>query len=81
MNNYREYINRLFERFGEFVIKFRRASIILTLALIGPLLIFLPDLRINSSLEASFHTNDKTLQDYQKFRDKYGRGDSIVIMV
>ncbi len=42
---------------------------------------FIPRLNIATTLESSFKGHNKAIQDYQKFRDMFGRDDKIVLLI
>jgi predicted RND superfamily exporter protein len=48
---------------------------------VGLLSLFLPRLSIVTTLESSFSTRNQSIQDYQKFRDQFGRDEQIILLV
>ncbi len=81
MPGFRLKLNFRFESVGKFVIRYRWAFIVFHLCLCGLLLSELPKLRIVTTVESLFYPQDKTLKEYHEFRDQFGRGDTIVLLI
>jgi len=67
--------------FGIQVIRFRNLILLLIILGVGLLSYNIPKLSIATSLESSFKGHNQTIQDYQKFRDLFGRDDKIFILI
>jgi len=63
------------------VIRYRYVVLLLTLFCTGSLCMYLPDLNIATTLESSFKRRNATIQDYQEFRDMFGRDDKIILLI
>ncbi len=63
------------------VIRYRYVVLLLTLVCTGYLCQHLPDLNIATTLESSFKSRNTTIQDYQEFRDMFGRDDKIILLI
>jgi uncharacterized protein len=81
MPGFRSKLNLRFESVGKFVIQYRWAIILFHLLLSALLLSELPKLRIITTVESLFYPQDKTLKDYHEFRDQFGRGDTIILLI
>jgi predicted RND superfamily exporter protein len=67
--------------FGIQVIRFRNLILLLIVAGVGLLSYNIPKLSIATSLESSFTGHNQAIQEYQEFRDMFGRDDKIVILI
>lgn len=81
MHHLRENINSQFAQFGTYLIIFRKWVVIASLVLVGSLALTVPKLDINTTLESTFTEKDEALQTFQRFRDQFGRDDSIILMI
>jgi predicted RND superfamily exporter protein len=63
------------------IIRFRNLILLLIILGVGLLSYNIPKLSIATSLESSFKGHNQAIQDYQKFRDMFGRDDKIVILI
>ena len=68
-------------RFGITIIRFRNLFLALIVLGVGLLSYNIPKLTIATSLESSFKGHNQAIQDYQEFRDLFGRDDKIVILI
>ena len=48
---------------------------------VGFLSVYIPRINIATSLESSFKGHNQAIQEYQKFRDMFGRDDKIVLLI
>ncbi len=71
----------LFERWGRFVIRHRWPATILSVAVTGWLLSFLPGLTVDNSAEAFLLPDDPAVIEYNAFRDQFGRDDRLILAV
>ncbi|MFC1845366.1 RND family transporter, partial [Thermodesulfobacteriota bacterium] len=78
---FKEKAERTLGSFGIQVIRFRNLILLLIILGVGLLSYNIPKLSIATSLESSFKGHNQTIQDYQKFRDLFGRDDKIVILI
>ncbi len=67
--------------FGIQVIRFRYVLLFLIVLGVGFLSTYIPRINIATSLESSFKGHNQAIQDYQKFRDMFGRDDKIVLLI
>ena len=67
--------------FGIQVIRFRYVLLFLIVLGVGFLSTYIPRINIATSLESSFKGQNRAIQDYQKFRDLFGRDDKIVLLI
>jgi len=63
------------------VIRFRNLLLLLIVFSVGLLSYNIPKLSIATSLESSFKGHNQAIQEYQEFRDLFGRDDKIVILI
>jgi predicted RND superfamily exporter protein len=68
-------------RFGITIIRFRNLFLALIVLGVGLLSYNIPTLSIATSLESSFKGHNQAIQEYQEFRDMFGRDDKIVILI
>jgi predicted RND superfamily exporter protein len=66
---------------GITVIRFRNLFLALIVLGVGLLSYNIPKLSIATSLESSFKGHNQAIQEYQEFRDMFGRDDKIVILI
>ncbi len=76
----RDRIERLFTRWGHFVVRRRWATLALTLAVTAGLLSFLPNLRLDNAVEAFLKRDDPERLRYDEFRARFG-GDNDVLVI
>ena len=81
MPGFRSNLNHWFESSGRFVIQYRWAFILFHLLLCGLLLSELPRLRIVTTVESLFYPEDQSLHDYHEYRDQFGRGDTVILLI
>ena len=67
--------------FGIQVIRFRNLILLCIILGVGVLSYNIPKLSIATSLESSFKGHNQAIQNYQAFRDLFGRDDKIVILI
>jgi len=72
---------KLLGRFGITIIRFRTLFLLLIVIGVGLLSSNIPKLSIATSLESSFTGHNQAIQEYQEFRDLFGRDDKIVILI
>ena len=81
MIDYKEKIEIWFKAFAVQVIRYRKAVMFVAVLAVGLLSLFVPRLSIVTTLESSFSTRNQAIQDYQKFRDQFGRDEQIILLV
>jgi predicted RND superfamily exporter protein len=69
------------KRLGLTVMRFRNLFLLLIVLGIGLLSYNIPKLSIATSLESSFKGHNQAIQEYQEFRDLFGRDDKIFILI
>jgi predicted RND superfamily exporter protein len=79
--DFRQKVERLLEAFGIQVIRFRYVLLFLIVLAVGFLSTYIPQINIATSLESSFKGHNQAIQDYQEFRDLFGRDDKIVLLI
>jgi predicted RND superfamily exporter protein len=79
--DYKEKIEKWFKAFTVQVIRYRKAVMLVAVLVVGLLCLFVPRLSIVTTLESSFSTRNQAIQDYQKFRDQFGRDEQIILLV
>ena len=79
--DFRQKVERLLEAFGIQVIRFRYVLLFLIVLAVGFLSTYIPRINIATSLESSFKGHNQAIQEYQKFRDMFGRDDKIVLLI
>jgi predicted RND superfamily exporter protein len=79
--DYKEKIDRWFKAFAIQVIRYRKAVMLVAVLAVGLLSLYVPRLSIVTTLESSFSTRNRAIQDYQKFRDQFGRDEQIILLV
>ena len=73
--------DRLLGALGIKVIKFRNLFLLFIVLGVGLLSYNIPKLTIATSLESSFRGHNQAIEEYQKFRDMFGRDDKIIILI
>jgi predicted RND superfamily exporter protein len=81
MVDYKNRIEKGFHYLGISVIRYRYAILLLTVVVVGLAATQLPKLSIATSVESMFSRHDKTLSDYQRFRNQFGRDEEIVLLI
>ncbi len=79
--DFRQKVEKRLEAFGIQVIRFRYVLLFLIVLAVGFLSIYIPRINIATSLESSFKGHNQAIQDYQEFRDLFGRDDKIVLLI
>jgi len=79
--DYKQKVERWLEAFGIQVIRFRYILLFLIVLAVGFLSTYIPRINIATSLESSFKGHNQAIQDYQEFRDLFGRDDKIVLLI
>ena len=79
--DYRRKVEKSLGAFGKKIIRFRYILLFLIVLAVGFLSIYIPKINIATSLESSFKGHNQAIQDYQKFRDLFGRDDKIVLLI
>ncbi len=79
--DYRRKVEKSLGSFGIQIIRFRYILLFLIVLAVGFLSIYIPKINIATSLESSFKGHNQAIQDYQKFRDLFGRDDKIVLLI
>ena len=81
MSDFREKTRRTFRSVGIKIVRYRLAVLFLTVLFVGTLSCYLPKLNVATTLESSFKEHNAVLQDYQRFRDMFGRDDAFVLLI
>ena len=81
MATIRARINSAFERFGRAIFRNRIKTLLFMLVLIAGFLSQLPKITFDTSNESYFHEDDPTLDDYNAFRDQFGRESYLIIAI
>lgn len=81
MLDYKEKIEKWFAAFAIQVIRYRKAIMFVAVLGVGLLGLFVPRLSVVTSLESSFSSRNQAIQNYQKFRDQFGRDEQIILLV
>ncbi|MGD9189427.1 MAG: efflux RND transporter permease subunit [Desulfobacteraceae bacterium] len=81
MANIRNRIEKWFEKAAELIYKNRIKTLAVMATLIIALLSQIPKLTIDISTEGFLHKDDKTLVEYDAFRDQFGRDELILIAI
>ena len=79
--DFKQKVEKRLEAFGIQVIRFRYVLLFLIVLAVGFLSIYIPQINIATSLESSFKGHNQAIQDYQEFRDLFGRDDKIMILI
>lgn len=80
-SNWQSRTERLFERWGRFIVRHKWGASILSFAVTGWLLSFLPGLTVDNSAEAFLLPDDPAVIEYNLFREQFGRDDRLIIAV
>ncbi len=81
MANIRNRIEKWFENAAESIYKNRFKTLLVMTLFIATLFSQIPKLTIDISTEGFLHKNDKTLVEYNSFRDQFGRDELILIAI
>ena len=79
--DFKQKVEKWLEAFGIQVIRFRYVLLFLIVLAVGFLSIYIPRINIATSLESSFKGHNQAIQEYQEFRDLFGRDDKIVLLI
>ena len=79
--DYKRQVEKYLGTFGIKIIRFRYILLFFIVLAVGFLSIYIPKINIATSLESSFKEHNQAIQDYQKFRDLFGRDDKIVLLI
>ena len=74
-------IEKFLGSLGIKIIRLRNLILPLIILCVGLLSYYIPRLSIATSLESSFTGHNQAIQDYQEFRDLFGRDDKIFILI
>ncbi len=80
-NTFRNRIENGFEQFGHWIYRHHWIMLILMLGLTFALASNIPKLRMDTSTEGFLHENDPILQQYNSFRDQFGRTELVLITI
>ncbi|MGD8714956.1 MAG: MMPL family transporter [Desulfobacterales bacterium] len=81
MYDYKSKIEKGFQYLGIRVIRHRWAILLMTVVVVGLAGTQLPKLSIATSVESMFTRHDQVLNDYQSFRNQFGRDEKIVLLI
>ena len=59
----------------------RYKTVVICLAFTAALALFIPNLRFDTSTEGFFHPGDPAIEDYNRFREQFGRDDVVMIAI
>jgi predicted RND superfamily exporter protein len=79
--DYKKKVEKSLGAFGIQVIRLRYVLLFLIVLAAGFLSIYIPQINIATSLESSFKGHNQAIQEYQEFRDLFGRDDKIVLLI
>ncbi len=79
--DYKARLERRFRWFGIGVIRFRYPVLLLSTILVCTLAVPLRHLGVATTIESLFPENSQSLSDYHKFRDRFGRDETITILI
>ena len=79
--DFKQKVEKSLGSFGIQVIRFRYVLLFLLILAVGFLSVYIPKINIATSLESSFKGHNQAIQEYQKFRDMFGRDDKIVLLI
>jgi predicted RND superfamily exporter protein len=79
--DYKEKIEEWLKAFAIKVIRYRKVVIPIIVLTFGLLSFYIPRLSIVTTLESSFSNRNRVIQDYQNFRDQFGRDEQIILLV
>ncbi|MGD9010718.1 MAG: Fis family transcriptional regulator, partial [Desulfobacteraceae bacterium] len=74
-------MEKWFEKAAELIYKNRIKTLAVMATLIAALLSQIPKITIDISTEGFLHEDDKTLVEYDAFRDQFGRDELILIAI
>ena len=81
METIKKVIENWFADFASFIYRHRWLTLVVMLAFTVGLVSQLPKLTINTSNESFLHEDDPILEQYNNFKDQFGRDDFIVIAI
>ncbi|MCH8844466.1 MAG: MMPL family transporter [SAR324 cluster bacterium] len=81
MATLRDRIDTGFSNFGRIVFRHRIKTIVLMLILIGAFVSQIPKITFDTTNESYFHDDDPTIDDYNAFREQFGREETIIIAI
>ena len=79
MSNWRKRVDRGFEALARFIFRFRWLTLAAVVLVVVALATQVPKMRMESTELAFFHKNDRTLIDYNEFRDQFGRDEVVIV--
>ncbi len=79
LNSLRKKIDIAFAVLGRFVYRHAWLTIIGVLLLLAPLILQLPQVKIDTSTESFLHKEDPALLAYNDFRDQFGRDELMIL--
>jgi len=79
--DYKEKTEKWFNAFAIQVIRYRKVVMLVAVLVVGLLSLFVPRLSVVTTLESSFSSHNQAIRDYQKFRDRFGRDEQIILLV
>ena len=77
----RQRIETSFETWGHFIVRQRWLAILLVLGTTAVLVSWLPEMKVDNSVEAFLHSDDPERLRYDRFRDRFDRDDRIIIIL
>jgi len=81
MSNVRVTLEQQFSKLGRLLFLHKIKTILLVLLCTFLFISQIPKLKIDTSNEAYFLKNDSALVDYEKFREQFGRDESIILAI
>lgn len=79
--NWRIIVEKEFEKFTYFVIKYRLSALFLTLLMVIGLASNLPKITFDTSTEGFLYKNDPQILMYNDFRNQFGRDEKIIVAI
>jgi predicted RND superfamily exporter protein len=81
MTTARHRIEAGFEKFGHFIFRNRFLTLLVVCVIAAGFLSQLPKIAIDTSNEGFLHEDDPILQQYNQFRDQFGREEMIILAI
>ena len=81
MENFRYRVETWFEGFAHTIYRNRIKTIALVMIVMAFMILQIPKITIDTSMEGFLHADDPTLVSYNAFRDQFGRDEVIIIAV
>ncbi|MCH8844357.1 MAG: MMPL family transporter [SAR324 cluster bacterium] len=81
MATLRSNIDQAFSAFGFAIYRNRIKTLLLMLVVIGAFVSQIPKITFDTTNESYFHDDDPTIDDYNAFREQFGREETIIIAV